>query len=165
MSALRAVSRGLIAALFFIAGLDVLRRPEPRAEVAHDALTKLRSVVPAVPDDVTAVRANAAVQMIAATLRGEYGGVAGWAEQCLFFTLGKAPRAAAGVLAASLVPTTLAGHAFWRYDDPAQSAQQRAHFVRNLAILGGLVLAAFPSDADRTRERHWLKGRRLGARS
>ena len=110
MSALRAVSRGLIAALFFIAGLDVLRRPEPRAEVAHDALTKLRSVVPAVPDDVTAVRANAAVQMVAATL----------------FTLGKAPRAAAGVLAASLVPTTLAGHAFWRYDDPAQSAPSSA---------------------------------------
>lgn len=149
MSALRTVSRGLIAALFFIAGLDVLRRPQPRAEVAHDALTKLRSVVPAVPDDVTAVRANAAVQMVAATL----------------FTLGKAPRAAAGVLAASLVPTTLAGHAFWRYDDPAQSAQQRAHFVKNLAILGGLVLAAIPSDEDRTRDRHWLKGRRLGARS
>lgn len=148
MSALRTVSRGLIAALFFIAGLDVLRRPQPRAEVAHDALTKLRSVVPAVPDDVTAVRANAAVQMVAATL----------------FTLGKAPRAA-GVLAASLVPTTLAGHAFWRYDDPAQSAQQRAHFVKNLAILGGLVLAAIPSDEDRTRDRHWLKGRRLGARS
>ena len=157
----RAVSRGLIAALFFIAGLDVLRRPDPRAEVAHDALTKLRSVVPAVPDDVTAVRANAAVQMIAATLPGELRR----RLQCLFFTLGKAPRAAAGVLAASLVPTTLAGHAFWRYDDPAQSAQQRAHFVKNLAILGGLVLAAFPSDEDRTRERHWLKGRRLGARS
>jgi hypothetical protein len=77
--------------------LDVLRHPEPRAQVAHDALAKLRSVVPAVPDDVTAVRANAAVQMVAATL----------------FTLGKAPRVP-GVLAVSLVPTTLAGHAFWR---------------------------------------------------
>lgn len=135
MSALRTVSRVLIAALFFIASLDVLRRPEPRAEVAHDALEKLRSVVPAVPDDVTAVRANAALHVAAATL----------------FTLGKAPRAAAGVLAASLVPTTLAGHAFWKYEDPAERAQQLAHFVKNLAILGGLVLAAIPSDEDRTR--------------
>ena len=61
---------------------------------------------------------------------------------------GKAPRAAAGVLAASLVPTTLAGHAFWTFDDPAQSAQQRAHFAKNLAILGGLILAALPPEED-----------------
>jgi putative oxidoreductase len=132
MSVLRTVSRGMIAALFFIGGLDVLRRPEPRAEVAHDALDKLRSVVPVVPDDVTAVRMNAASQMAAAAL----------------FTFGKTPKLAAGVLAASLVPTTLAGHAFWRYDDPVESAQQRAHFVKNLAILGGLVLAATSSDED-----------------
>ena len=63
MGVLRTLGRGMIAALFLIAGVDVLRRPEPRAEVAHDALEKLRSVVAAVPDDVTAVRANAAVQL------------------------------------------------------------------------------------------------------
>jgi putative oxidoreductase len=100
--------------------------------VAHDALEALRSAVPAVPDDVTAVRANAGVQLVAAAL--------------LMF--GKAPRAAAGVLAASLVPTTLAGHAFWKVDDPAQSAQQRAHFAKNLAILGGLILAALPPEGS-----------------
>jgi len=131
LQALRTLGRGTIAALFLIAGVDVLQRPEPRAEVAHNTLEKLRSAVPAIPDDITAVRANAAVQLIAATL----------------LTFGKAPRAAAGVLAASLVPTTLAGHAFWTYDDPAQSAQQRAHFAKNLAILGGLILAALPPEA------------------
>ena len=132
MGVLRTLGRGMIAALFLIAGVDVLRRPQPRAEVAHDTLEKLRSAVRAVPDDVTAVRANAAAQLLAATL----------------LTFGKAPRAAAGVLAASLVPTTLAGHAFWTFDDPAQSAQQRAHFAKNLAILGGLILAALPPEAD-----------------
>lgn len=132
MGVLRTLGRGMIAALFLIAGVDVLRRPEPRAEVAHDMLEKLRSAVRAVPDDITAVRANAAAQLVAATL----------------LTFGKAPRAAAGVLAASLVPTTLAGHAFWTFDDPAQSAQQRAHFAKNLAILGGLILAALPPEAD-----------------
>jgi putative oxidoreductase len=132
MGVLRTLARGMIAALFLTAAVDVLRRPEPRAEVAHDALAKLRSVVPAVPDDVTAVRANAVVQLVAATL----------------LTFGKAPRAAAGVLAASLVPTTLAGHAFWTVDDPTQSAQQRAHFAKNLTILGGLILAALPPEED-----------------
>ncbi len=132
MGMIRTLGRGLIAALFLIAGIDTLRHPEPRAEVAHDALAKLRSVVPAVPDDVTAVRANAAVQLVAATL----------------LTFGKAPRAAAGVLAASLLPTTLGGHAFWTVDDPAQRAQQVAHFAKNLAILGGLILAALPPEED-----------------
>ncbi|HEX5925149.1 MAG TPA: DoxX family membrane protein [Baekduia sp.] len=132
MAVLRTLGRGMIAALFVTAGVDVLRRPEPRAEVAHDALAELRSVVPAVPDDVTAVRANAAIQVVAATL----------------LTLGKAPRAAAAVLAASLVPTTLAGHAFWTFDDPEQRAQQLAHFAKNLAILGGLILAALPPEED-----------------
>jgi putative oxidoreductase len=132
MNALRTVGRGLIAAIFIIAGIDVLRRPEGRAEAAHEAIDKVRSVVPTVPDDVTSVRANAAVQVIAATL----------------FVLGKAPRAAAAVLAASLVPTTLAGHPFWKEEDPERSAQQRAHFVKNLAILGGLILAALPCEED-----------------
>jgi uncharacterized membrane protein YphA (DoxX/SURF4 family) len=132
MVALRTLGRSMIAALFVVAGIDVLRRPEPRAEVAHDALARLRAVVPAVPDDVTAVRANAAIQLVAATL----------------FTLGRAPRAAAAVLAASLVPTTLAGHPFWTVDDPERRAQQLVHFSKNLAILGGLGLAALPPEKD-----------------
>jgi uncharacterized membrane protein YphA (DoxX/SURF4 family) len=132
MRVLRALGRGLIAALFVIGAPDVLRRPEPRAEVAHDALSKVRSVAPFVPDDVEAVRANAAAQFVAGVL----------------FALGKAPRAAAAVLAASLLPTTLAGHPFWTVDDPAQRAQQRMHFAKNLAVLGGLILAALPSEDE-----------------
>jgi hypothetical protein len=46
------------------------------------------------------------------------------------------------------VPTTLGGHAFWTVDDPVQGAQQRAHFAKNLAILGGLILAALPPEED-----------------
>jgi uncharacterized membrane protein YphA (DoxX/SURF4 family) len=92
----------------------------------------MRSVVPAVPDDVTAVRANAATQMAAAAL----------------FALGKATRPAAAVLAASLVPTTVAGHPFWKADDEEKRGQQLVHFSKNLAILGGLLLAALPPEDD-----------------
>jgi hypothetical protein len=42
-------------------------------------------------------------------------------------------------------------HAVWTFDDLAQSAQQRAHFAKNLAILGGLILAALPPEDDEYR--------------
>jgi uncharacterized membrane protein YphA (DoxX/SURF4 family) len=46
-------------------------------------------------------------------------------------------------LATSLVPTTFGGHRFWEISDPAQRAQQQVHFLKNAAILGGLLIAAF----------------------
>jgi uncharacterized membrane protein YphA (DoxX/SURF4 family) len=53
------------------------------------------------------------------------------------------PRLAGLALAGSLVPTTFAGHPFWQIEDPTQRAQQRVHFLKNAAILGGLLIAAF----------------------
>ena len=46
-------------------------------------------------------------------------------------------------LAVSIVPTTAAGHRFWEIDDPVKRAQQRTQFLKNAAILGGLLIAAF----------------------
>jgi putative oxidoreductase len=43
---------------------------------------------------------------------------------------------------ASLVPTTLAGHRFWEVTDKQARAAQRIHFLKNVAMLGGLILAA-----------------------
>jgi uncharacterized membrane protein YphA (DoxX/SURF4 family) len=125
----------MIASLFITAGVDVLRNPESRAAVAHKPLEKVRSVAPGGPGDVTAVRLNAASQVAGAAV--------------FAFGKGKAARAAAAVLAASLVPTTLAGHAFWEADKPEARQMQFVHFAKNLAILGGLILAALgPEDDD-----------------
>ena len=79
------------------------------------------------------MRANAAVQLAAGTL----------------LALGRLPRLSALALAGSLAPTTAAGHPFWTVEDPAKRAQQRIQFNKNLAVLGGLLLAA----ADRPRPR------------
>ena len=46
------------------------------------------------------------------------------------------------MLAATLVPTTAAGHRFWEEQDPAERAQQRIHFFKNVSMLGGLIIAA-----------------------
>jgi putative oxidoreductase len=51
-------------------------------------------------------------------------------------------RIGAVALAGSLVPTTLAGHSFWRMQDPVERAMQRTHFLKNIGLMGGLLLAA-----------------------
>jgi hypothetical protein len=46
------------------------------------------------------------------------------------------------VLASTLAPTTYAAHPFWTVQDPAARAQQKIHFLKNVGLLGGVLLAA-----------------------
>jgi putative oxidoreductase len=41
-----------------------------------------------------------------------------------------------------LVPTTFGGHRFWELGDASQRAQQQMHFLKNAAILRGLLVVA-----------------------
>ena len=54
--------------------------------------------------------------------------------------LGVLPRLSALALAGSLVPTTLAGHRFWEEHDEAARAQQTIQFLKNAAMMGGLLM-------------------------
>jgi uncharacterized membrane protein YphA (DoxX/SURF4 family) len=81
--------------------------------------------VPLPADDEVVVRGNAAVQVVAGAM----------------LALGRAPRLSALALAASLVPTTLAGHPYWTIEDPDARKLQRIHFHKNMAMIGGLLLA------------------------
>jgi hypothetical protein len=88
---------------------------------------QLSDRIPAVPAKTEdAVRLNGAVQMAAG----------------LLLSLGWFPRLAALVLAGTLVPTTAAGHRFWEDEEDADRAQQRIHFLKNLSMFGGLLIAA-----------------------
>jgi uncharacterized membrane protein YphA (DoxX/SURF4 family) len=79
------------------------------------------------PDDPEMmVRANGATMLVAGTLLG----------------MGRFPRFAALALAGALVPTTYAAHAFWAVEDPAARAQQKIHFLKNVGLLGGVLLAS-----------------------
>jgi hypothetical protein len=53
---------------------------------------------------------------------------------------GKMPRVAALALIGSIVPTTYAGHRFWEETDDVRRKQQWIHFLKNLGLLGGLLL-------------------------
>ncbi len=115
MKLVRRVARPLIASMFVYGGFDALRNPRPKVPRAE-------KVVPEDTEQLVVV--NGAVQVGA--------GIA--------LALGIAPRLAALALAGSLVPTTVAGHRFWEEDDDATRAQQRIHFLKNLSMLGGLLM-------------------------
>lgn len=127
MRLFRRVAHLLLGWMFLQSGIDVIRKPEGRADIAGETIDRLRQTLPVVPDDdVAVVRANAAIHVVAGAL----------------LAMNRLPRLSALVLAGSLVSTTIGGHPFWTIDDPARRAQQRTHFYKNLAILGGLLSVA-----------------------
>jgi uncharacterized membrane protein YphA (DoxX/SURF4 family) len=125
LAPLRPAARVLTGSTYILLGLDAVRQPGKRVELAGPVLSAIRSRVPLSEDDELLVKVNAGVQVAA-------GGM---------LAMGLAPRLSAAVLAASLVPTTLAGHPYWTIEDPAERNQQRIHFHKNLALIGGLLLA------------------------
>ena len=127
MKVVRTIAQPMLAAVFIAGGMDVLKNPEPRAKLAKPVVDWVASTVSMAPrDPVAAVKLNAMVQLGA-------GGM---------LAAGILPRLAALALATSVVPTTVAGHRFWEIEDPVQRARQRTQFLKNTAILGGLLLAA-----------------------
>lgn len=118
----------MLASIFVVQGLDTFQHPEKVAARAEPVVEPLARQAPGlVPADTEqTVRLNGAVQVVAGVMLGA----------------GLWPRMAAAALAGTLVPTTLAGHPFWEHEDPQQRAQQRIHFLKNLAMLGGLLIAA-----------------------
>ncbi len=128
MRVVRTIARPMLAGIFVVSGLDVLANPEPRAKMAKPVVDRVASVVPFAPSDpVDAVRLNAAVHVGAGVL----------------LAAGVMSRLSALALAVLLVPTTIAAHAFWEIDDPVNRSRQRTQFLKNTAILGGLLVVAF----------------------
>ncbi|QYN33340.1 DoxX family protein [Pseudonocardia sp. DSM 110487] len=125
----------MLAALFIQGGINALRAPEAHAQAAKPVLD---AVAPAVdkateaapvdqrPDDELLIKLDAGVKIVAGTM----------------LAFGKFPRLAATALAATLVPTTLAGHRFWEESDPARKQEQQVHFMKNVGLFGGLLIAA-----------------------
>jgi putative oxidoreductase len=117
----------MLASIFIVEGLDSLLHPDTKAPAAEAVVRPLAERVPAVPDQVEqAVRLNGAVQLVAGSL----------------LAIGKFPRLSAAALALSLLPTTAAGHRFWESDDKQERSQQKIHFLKNVTMLGGLLIAA-----------------------
>ncbi|MGZ0151919.1 DoxX family protein [Kribbella sp. WER1] len=140
MTVVRALARPLLSVIFVVQGTNAIRNPEPLVPKAQPVTDKLVPMVKKVAPpqvgeripDTTAnlVRVNGAAQLL--------GGLA--------LATGKGRRLGASLLAASLVPTTLAGHAFWQEKDKMVRNQQRIQFMKNLGLMGGLLLAAVDTE-------------------
>jgi putative oxidoreductase len=50
------------------------------------------------------------------------------------------PRLSALALIGTLVPTTYVGHPYWKEEDATTRAGQQTHFMKNLSLIGGLLL-------------------------
>ena len=126
MSLVRRVARPMIASIFVIQGLDAFRHPAPLAKRSSPLLDKAIPALGLPNDKEMLVRANGVTQMV--------GGI--------MLATGFLPRFGAIAIAASLVPTTLGGHPFWKEEDAAQRKTQRIQFLKNMAMMGGVLLAA-----------------------
>lgn len=85
----------------------------------------------------------------------------------LLLATGRLARPAAAVLAGTLIPTTVAGHPFWACDDPTERRGQQVHFLKNVGLLGGLLLAAADTEGRpslRWRAARLMDDTRRGAR-
>ena len=118
------VARPLVAGMFIYGGLDAFRNPSGKAPRAEKVTPAIADVVGIDADTEQLVKLNGAVQVVAGTA----------------LALGILPRVSALLLAVSLVPTTLAGHRFWEEEDEAARAQQSVQFLKNAAMMGGLLM-------------------------
>lgn len=136
MTLARAIGRTMLSSYFVLSGIRAIRHP---GEFVADAQPLTDRVVPAakrvapepvsdfIPEDAaTLVRVNGALQVA--------GGVA--------LATGKGRRFGAGLLALSLIPTTIARHPFWTRTDPDEKADDRNQFVKNVSLLGGVIIAS-----------------------
>jgi uncharacterized membrane protein YphA (DoxX/SURF4 family) len=118
------VARPLLAGMFIYAGLDAFKNPSGKTPRAEKVAPAIADVVGIDADTEQLVQLNGAVQVAAG----------------ITLALGILPRVSALLLAVSLVPTTLAGHRFWEEEDEAARAQQTVQFLKNAAMMGGLLL-------------------------
>jgi uncharacterized membrane protein YphA (DoxX/SURF4 family) len=137
MTAMRLLARPMLASMFVLGGIDSLKNASgkvPKAEKVTDHVPTLAErIAPGLPvptDPATLIRINGGVQVAAG----------------LALATGRLPRISALVLAASLVPTTYAGHPFWEEQDKTARTAQRIQFFKNVSMMGGLLLAGVDTE-------------------
>jgi uncharacterized membrane protein YphA (DoxX/SURF4 family) len=113
---LRRLARPLLGATFVASGVEGLRDQDRRAQ---------RAGALGIGDPQTVTRAVAGAQLAAGAL----------------LTLGRFPRLASLTLAATVIPEAATAHAFWSEQDKETRRVQRTMFVRDLGLLGGLLVS------------------------
>jgi putative oxidoreductase len=111
----KALGRVLLSGMFIHGGYHAAQAPGGRVAMAEKI---------GVPKAEMMVKVDGSLMVL--------GGV--------LLALGIRPRLAALILAGCLIPTTYAGHPFWDQETKQASDQQLTQFMKNLAMLGGLIV-------------------------
>ncbi|WNM23852.1 hypothetical protein RN607_10860 [Demequina capsici] len=124
----RALARPLLASWFLYGGVESVREPERRAaRVAGTVDPVLQEL--GIDDKVTTtdlVKAHGAATIGAAAL----------------LAVSRSPRTAAMTLAGLHAATVGLAHPFWTIDDEDERKAELEAFLKNLALLGGVMVAA-----------------------
>jgi len=128
---IRRIARPLLSVAFIGQGVESLLNPKSAAEAAAPAVDGLQALPDPVgskipSDPQTFAQINAAVQI---------GGG-------LLLATGKMPRVASAALAFTVLPANLGTHMFWTETDPQRKAELRQAFLKDLSLLGGLIIAS-----------------------
>jgi putative oxidoreductase len=149
MTLVRLAARPMLSSMFLYGGINEVRNADVIASRAKPVASKITGMInrsgapiPMEIDEKLLVRADGVIK----TLAG------------LALATGRQPRISALILAATLMPTTVAGHRFWDESDPNARTNQQVHFLKNISLLGGLLLASVdtagkPSVAWRVRRK------------
>jgi uncharacterized membrane protein YphA (DoxX/SURF4 family) len=130
MSLVRRLARPLLASNFVMGGIDQFRHPAMQADAARPLVTKMAPTLKIPNDPELFVRVNGGAMAAAGTL----------------LAFGKLPRLSALVLSATIVPSTYTQYQFWTERDPATKRVQKQHFMKNLGLLGGALLASVDTE-------------------
>ncbi len=131
---IRRIARPLLGSIFIYNGYNNLRNPDRFADAAAPLVHRVNEALPESP--VLPTNSRAWVRLNAGVNVG--GG--------LLLATGRFPRVASLALAGALVPTTFVEHPFWKESDPVARQQQQAHFVKNVSLFGGLLIAGFDTE-------------------
>lgn len=123
----------MLASMFLLGGSNAIRNASvmaPKAQPLADQLAKVGAGSVVALDAANLVRLNGVIDLAAGAA----------------LATGRFPRLAAAILAASMAPTTVLGHQFWKESEPIARKNQLVHFTKNLSMTGGLLMAALDRD-------------------
>ncbi len=132
----RTIARPLLASWFIYGGVQAILDPVPRAKRSAPIVEPALKEIGAEVSVGSLVQAHGIAQVIAATM------LAG----------SKTPRTSALTLAGLATLTAVAGRPFWLEEDDAEREVQREAFVKNLSLLGGVMIAATAGKSSRRRK-------------
>lgn len=121
----RRIARPMLASAFILGGIGALRNASAHKDAAEPIVKKVASTLGLPEDTELLVRADGAAMVAGGAL----------------LATGRFPRLASTLLIGAFVPAT-ATHQFWNESDPETKQREKVQFVKNVSLLGGLLLAA-----------------------